>query len=179
MILRRELGNHWASQAATQPATGYQGDIIITRKSSNKSNREYNTDPREIVSYNNGDALRTLIRIRNYSTNPMSVAGILYRSRIESFSSCTPSPHPPASLPTKYSHSRGMGSISREKQNLRVPETNLVAAAPFGISTCRCIFARIIHPFENGPILQVFMSRVLHKGSRDKSVNVRISGPRE
>jgi len=41
-----------------------------------------------------------------------------------------------------------MGSISREKQNLCVPETDLVAAAPFAEFPRADVFSRIAHFFE-------------------------------
>jgi len=130
MILYNELENHWASQTAT---VDYQSDIVITRNPRNESNREYNTSSREIVSFNNGGAHNALNSISSADSklfgeshvgrrNPLSIANRI----LPAFCSVLPFLDS-----TKYSHSRGMGSISREKQNLRVLEMDLVAAAPF------------------------------------------------
>lgn len=143
---------------ASSYATGYQSDIVITREvPRNESSREYNTTPREIVSYNNDDAQNAPLslshslshpRIRNYSAypnadrwNPLSIANRILPAR------CPRSPLSPFSriaVPTEFSHSREMESIStRETELTHIPYMNFAHAGKFSRAN---IFETIVQP---------------------------------
>lgn len=117
MILGRAgLGNHWASQTATQPRLVIRATSSLRGNPRNESNREYNTGSREIVSYNNGDALVSLSSggfeiIRRIPCQPPE--SLIDREQNPSRVMPRPPPLPPPyptpcrpAQPTKYSHSR-------------------------------------------------------------------------
>lgn len=150
---------------------------------------------REIVSYNNdGRAAATRARLsypRNYSANPISAAGILYRSRIESFPRypalyASRFPYPPI-LPfcPRFSRCRPNFLIHEKWDRSHTRETELTRFranfAALSAGALRRKFPRVdiysprnVHPFgiRDASILRLFMPRVLHKGLRDKSINV-------
>lgn len=137
MILCRGLGNHWASQTATQPRLVTRATSSLRGNPRNESNREYNTGSREIVSYNN--ALVSHPRIRNYSAKPMSAAGILYRSRIESFPRYAAFPSPPR-RPNILIHGNGIDLTRGTELTRSRNESPSRRGALRGISRCRKSF---------------------------------------